>query len=151
MSAKFGVWRCCLGAAAILSLSLLWGLVSPGAQEARFFRIGAAATSGTFFEIGGVIASAISKPDGAPPCDHGGNCGVPGLVAVTQATQGSVENLRMIGTGQIESGIAQSDVVSWAFAGTGIFAADGPMTSLRVIASLFRENLQLVVRGDSSI
>jgi len=151
MSAKFGVWRCRLGAAAILSLSLLWGLVSPGAQEARFFRIGAAATSGTFFEIGGVIASAISKPFGAPPCDHGGNCGVPGLVAVTQATQGSVENLRMVGNGQIESGIAQSDIASWAYDGKGIFADEGPIKNLRAIANLFPERLQIVVRNDSSI
>jgi len=151
MSTKFGAWYCVPGVIAFFTCALFCEIGFSQAQESRFFRIGAAATSGTFFEIGGVIASAISKPDGAPPCDHGGNCGVPGLVAVTQATQGSVENLRMIGTGQIESGIAQSDVVSWAFAGTGIFAADGPITSLRVIASLFRENLQIVVRGDSSI
>src|SRR5215471_12342647 len=149
MSAKFGFGSC--PQPAVFVLVLLWGLASPSGQEARFFRIGAAATSGTFFEIGEVIASAISKSAGSPPCEHGGNCGVPGLVAVTQATQGSVENLRMIATGQIESGIAQSNIVSWAYAGTGIFAADGPMTSLRVIANLFREKLQLVVRGDSSI
>jgi TRAP transporter TAXI family solute receptor len=125
--------------------------VSPNAQEGQFFRIGAAATSGTFFEIGGVIASAISKPAGSPPCEHGGSCGVSGLVAVTQATQGSVENLRMVAGGQIESGIAQSDIVSWAYAGTGIFATDGPLRNLRAVASLFPESLQLVVRDDSAI
>ena len=151
MSVKLGVWSCRPGPAAIFVLVLLWGLASPRGQEARFFRIGAAATSGTFFEIGGIIAGAISKSAGSPPCEHGGNCGVPGLVAVTQATRGSVENLRMIAAGQIESGIAQSDIVSWAYAGTGIFAADGPMKNLRAIASLFPESLQLVVRGDSSI
>ena len=95
------------------------------AQEAHFFRIGAAATAGSFFEIGGVLATAISKPAGSLPCEQGGSCGVPGLVAVAQATQGSVENLRMVGSDQIESGIAQSDIVSWAFAGTGVFADDG--------------------------
>src|SRR5689334_24433710 len=151
MSAKFRVWWCGLGAAAMFVLSLVLGRVSPSAQEGHFFRIGAAATSGTFFEIGAVIASAISKPVGSPPCEHGGNCGVPGLVAVTQATQGSVENLRMVGAGRIESGIAQSDIVSWAYAGTGIFAADGPLKNLRAIASLFPESLQLVVRDDSGI
>jgi uncharacterized protein len=151
MSAKLGVWSGRPGPVAVFVLILLWGIASPSGQEARFFRIGAAATSGTFFEIGGVIASAISKSAGSPPCDHGGNCGVPGLVAVTQATQGSVENLRMVAAGQIESGIAQSDIVSWAYAGTGIFTADGPMTNLRAIASLFPESLQLVVGGDSSI
>ena len=151
MSAKFGVWWCGPVAAAIFVLCLLSGHVSSSAQQGQFFRIGAAATSGTFFEIGGVIAGAISKPAGSPPCEHGGNCGVPGLVAVTQATQGSVENLRMVAAGQIESGIAQSDIVSWAYAGTGIFAAAGPLKNLRAIASLFPESLQLVVRDDSAI
>ena len=154
MPTRIGAWWCGLGVAGIVALALLLGLAAPGvpsAQDARFFRIGAAATSGSFFEIGGIIASAISKPPGSPPCGHGGNCGVEGLVAVTQATQGSVDNLRMIGSGQIESGIAQSDIVSWAYAGKGIFAAEGPISELRAIASLFPENLQLVVRGDSAI
>lgn len=151
MSARFGVWWCGPGVAAIFVLGLVCGLGAASAQDARFFRIGAAATSGTFFEIGGVIAAAISKPAGSPPCEYSGSCGVPGLVAVTQATQGSVENLRMIAAGQIESGIAQSDIVSWGYAGTGIFAADGPFKNLRAIASLFPENLQLVVRADSPI
>jgi TRAP transporter TAXI family solute receptor len=151
MAAKSGVWRWGPGGAALLVLGAVWGLASPSAQDTQFFRIGAAATSGTFFEIGGVIASAISKPAGSPPCERGGNCGVPGLVAVTQATQGSVENLRMIAAGQIESGIAQSDIAGWAYAGAGIFAADGPIKDLRAIASLFPENVQFVVRGDSPI
>jgi TRAP transporter TAXI family solute receptor len=141
----------CLGAVTVFFLVLLCSLAASSGQEARFFRIGAAATSGSFFEIGGAIASAISKSADSPPCEHGGSCGVPGLVAVTQATQGSVENLRMIASGQIESGIGQSDVAGWAYAGTGVFASDGPMKSLRAIASLFSESLQLVVRGDSSI
>jgi TRAP transporter TAXI family solute receptor len=151
MQVWFGVRRGGAAAVAIIAFGLLWTRAFPSAQETRFFRIGAAATSGTFFEIGGVIASGISKPVGSPPCGRGGNCGVEGLVAVTQATQGSVENLRMIGSGQIESGIAQSDIVSWAYAGTGIFAADGPLKELRAIASLFPESLQLVVRAESPI
>jgi len=147
----FDVRWCGPCAAAAVVLSLLWGALSAGAQEARFFRIGAASTSGTFFEIGGVIASAISKPAGSQPCERGGSCGVPDLVAVAQATQGSVENLRMIGSGQIESGIAQSDIASWGYAGTNIFAAGGPIRQLRAVASLFPESLQLIVRAGSPI
>jgi TRAP transporter TAXI family solute receptor len=149
MSAKVSVWWYGAGVAAFLVLGL--SCASPSAQDAQFFRIGAAATSGTFFEVGGVIASAISKPAGSPPCEHGGNCGVPGLVAVTQATQGSVDNLRMVAAGQIESGIAQSDIAGWAYAGTGIFAANGSMKRLRAIASLFPENVQLAVHRYGAI
>src|SRR6516165_2365187 len=135
--------------AALLVLGVLWRTAS--AEETRFFRIGAAATAGSFFELGGVLASAISKPAGSLPCEQGGNCGVPGLVAVAQATHGSVENLRLVASDQIESGIAQSDVVARAYAGTGIFAGQSPLRTLRAIASLFPESLHLVVRAQGPI
>jgi TRAP transporter TAXI family solute receptor len=136
---------------AIIVLCLLWRTIPASGQEARFFRIGAAATAGSFFEIGGVLASAISKPDGSLPCEQGGSCGVPGLIAVAQATQGSVENLRMVASDQIESGIAQSDVVRWAFTGTGVFADRGPVKKLRAIASLFPESIHVVVHAAGPI
>src|SRR5438132_10474170 len=99
----------CLAFAVVAVLALL-GRAAPGsAQEMPFFRIGAAATAGSFFEVGGVLASAISKPAASAPCEQGGSCGVPGLVAVAQATQGAVDNLRMIGSDQIESSIRQPD------------------------------------------
>src|SRR6516162_10268579 len=138
MFSRFGL--CCRSPLAAVTVALLlWPTTSAGAQEPRFFRIGAAATAGSFFEIGGVLAGVISKPADSLPCEEGGSCGVPGLVAVAEATQGSVDNLRMVASGQIESGIAQSDVVSSAFAGTGVFADEGPIKKLRAIASLFPE------------
>ena len=137
--------------AAVIVLGLLWRTAPASAQETQFFRIGAAATAGSFFEIGGVLASAISKPADSLPCERGGSCGVTGLVAVAQATQGSVENLRMVASDQIESGITQSDVVGWAYTGTGIFASEGPMKKLRAIASLFPESLHLVVNAAGPI
>ena len=108
----------------VVIVLLVWRTIPGSAEEANFFRIGAAATAGSFFEIGGVLASAISKPVDSPPCEEGGSCGVPGLIAVAQATEGSVQNLRMVASDQIESGIAQSDVVSWAFAGTGVWTGE---------------------------
>src|SRR5712692_6807980 len=91
------------------------------AQEPRFFRIGTAATGGSFFEIGGIVAGAISSPAEGPACDRGGSCGVRGLVAVAQATPGSIENLRLINAGQIESGFAQADLAGWAYTGVNVF------------------------------
>jgi len=101
------------------------GLAANG-PEPRFIRIGTAATGGSFFAIGGLVASAISSPQGGPPCGHGGSCGVPGLVAVAQATPGSIENLRMINNAQIDSGFAQADLAAWAYHGTKIFTEAGP-------------------------
>jgi TRAP transporter TAXI family solute receptor len=165
-----GRWACGLGIALAILAALLPGARS--ADEPRFFRIGTAATSGTYFLIGGVLAGAISKPAGTRDCERGGSCGVAGLVAVAQATQGSIENLLAIGAGTMESGFAQSDLALWAYTGKGIpgsprcrGAADthaapsgtqllknrGPIDTLRVIAALFPESVQIVVRADGPI
>jgi TRAP transporter TAXI family solute receptor len=141
-------WRG-LACASLLFLVLPASAVAQ--TETRFFRIGAASTGGSFFEIGGIVASAISSPVEGSACGTGGECGVPGLVAVAQATQGSMENLRLINSGQLESGFAQADLATMAYSGTGAFADDGPMPRLRVIASLFPEALHIVVRVDSPI
>src|SRR6266851_6769686 len=121
------------------------------AEEPRFFRIGTAATGGSFFEIGGIVAGAISSPADGPPCGHGGSCGVRGLVAVAQATPGSIENLRLINGGQLESGFAQADLAGWAYTGVNVFAEAGPLRGLRAIASLFPEAAHLVVLAESPI
>jgi len=133
----------------LLFLALLSG--ADAQTEPRFFRIGAASTGGSFFEIGGIVASAISSPVEGSACATGGGCGVPGLVAVAQATQGSMENLRLINTKQLESGFAQADLAAMAYSGTGAFAEEGAMPRLRAIASLFPETLHVVVRVDSPI
>jgi TRAP transporter TAXI family solute receptor len=119
--------------------------------ETRFFRIGTAATGGSFFEIGAVVASAISSPVEGAPCAKSGDCGVPGLVAVAQATQGSVDNARLVANGQLDSGFVQADLAAMAYTGTGPFADDGPAHRLRAIASLFPEAMHIVVRFDSPI
>src|SRR5439155_4887575 len=118
------------------------------AEEPRFFRIGTAATGGSFFEIGGLVASAISSPADGPPCGRGGSCGVRGLVAVAQATPGSIENLRMINSGQLESGLAQADLAGWAYKGSNLFTEAGPLSRLRAIARLLPEAAHLVLRPD---
>jgi uncharacterized protein len=135
----------------ILAIALLAGGAVRATEELRYFRIGTAATTGTYFQIGGVIANAISKPPGSRDCDRGGSCGVPGLVAVAQATQGSVENVDAVASGRLESALAQSDVAFWAYSATGLFKGKPPLTKLRAIAALFPESVHVVVRADGAI
>ncbi len=71
--------------------------------------------------------------------------------AVAQATPGSIENLRLINSGQLESGFAQADLAGWAYIGAKVFAESGPLRQLRAIASLFPEAAHLVVRAESPI
>ena len=115
---RSGTSRILTGLVALAAVGLT---LSALADEPRFFRIGTAGTTGTYFQIGGILASAISSPPGSPNCQRGGNCGVPGLIAVAQATQGSVENVDLIGRAQLESALSQADIASWAFHGTGIY------------------------------
>ena len=76
---------------------------------------------------------------------------MPGLVAVAQSTQGSVENVEAIASGALESALVQADIVYWAYHGTGLFQDQGPLGNLRAIANLFPSTVHIVVRGDSFI
>jgi TRAP transporter TAXI family solute receptor len=162
-------------AAVLLAIGVLAPHAATAIEELRFFRIGTAATTGTYFQIGGVLASAISKPPGSRDCERGGSCGVPGLVAVAQATQGSIQNILQVSARQLESALSQSDVAYWAYTGTSLatpqlrckqpHAAEnvsrnsgmallknrGPVQNLRAITALYPENVHVVVRGDGPI
>jgi TRAP transporter TAXI family solute receptor len=121
------------------------------AQAPQFFRIGTGSAGGTYYPIGGIIANAISCPPGAPCNTAGATDGVPGLVAVAQATQGSVQNVNLIQSGNAESGFTQADVMHWAYTGTGLFEGRPKLDRLRFIAHLFPEHIHAVVRRDSPI
>jgi len=121
------------------------------ANQLSFFRIGTGSTGGTYFPIGGLIANAVSNPPGSRPCDKGGSCGVPGLIAVAQSTKGSVDNVDAIAAGTLESGLCQADVAYWAYHGTGVYKKKGRVESLRAIANLYPESVHLLVRADSGI
>jgi uncharacterized protein len=136
-----------------LIVLLIFGLGTGSvmAQEMKFFRIGTGGTGGTYYPIGGLIAHAISNPPGSRPCEEGGSCGVPGLVAIAQSANGSVANINAISSGTLESGFAQSDVAFWAYTGTGIYADRGPIDTLAAITSLYPESIHLVARQGAGI
>ncbi|HYC05178.1 MAG TPA: TAXI family TRAP transporter solute-binding subunit [Azospirillaceae bacterium] len=117
----------------------------------RFFQIGTGTTGGTYFPIGGIIANAISNPPGSRECERGGSCGVPGLIAVAQATSGAVENVEGIRDRRFESGMVQADIAYASWRGEGAFKAEQPFAELRAIANLYTETIHLVVRADGPI
>jgi TRAP transporter TAXI family solute receptor len=133
-----------LAAAAVLSLPV-------AAQDLKFLRIGTGSISGVYFPVGGLIASAISHPPGESLCGQGGSCGVPGLVAVAQASRGSVANVRHIAVGRIESALVQADVAYFAVKGMGVFAGAKAVPGLRAVANLYPEAIHVVVRRNSRI
>ncbi|WP_374273219.1 TAXI family TRAP transporter solute-binding subunit [Paenirhodobacter enshiensis] len=129
------------------------GMMAQGAlaQEMHFFRIGTGGTAGTYYPIGGLIANAISNPPGSRPCDQGGSCGVPGLIATAVASNGSVGNVNAIAGGSLEAGFSQSDVAYWAQTGTGLWDGKTPVEKLRLIANLYPESIHLIARKDAGI
>ena len=138
----------------LLAAAAVFGLALPGlaqAQAPQFFRIGTGSAGGTYYPVGGVLANAISCPPGAPCGEGGGTAGVPGLVAVAQATQGSLQNINMVQSGNAESGFVQSDISHWGFTGTGLFEGRAKTDRVRFLAHLFPEHIHATVRRDSGI
>ncbi len=144
--------RSALAGAAFLPLAApLFSRLAHAQQDITFFRILTGGTVGTYFPIGGLIANAISNPPGSRPCNEGGSCGVPGLVATSVASNGSVANVAAIAAGSAQSGFVQSDIAHWAYNGTGIYQGRPKVDVLRAIANLYPESIQLVVRKGSGI
>ncbi len=113
------------------------------AQEMKFWRIGTGGAGATYYPIGGLIANAISNPPGSRPCDKGGSCGVPGLVAIAVSTNASVANVNAVDAGQLDAGLAGAQSVVQGYKGEGKFEGSAKK-NLRAIANLFPEDMHLV-------
>ena len=120
------------------------------AQSPTFFRIGTGSAGGTYFPIGGTIANGISSPPGSRPCDQGGQCGVPGLIAIAQSTTASVFNNAAVQNGELEMGMAAADVTRSMYLGEGKFEGK-PHEKLRIVANLYPEDLHLVLPKGKTI
>ena len=132
--------------AMVIAVLALAGVAATASETITFFRIATGGVGGTYYPVGGLIAQAISNPPGSRPCDKGGSCGVPGLVAVAQSAHGSVANIAAVAAGDVESAFTQSDIAYWAHTGTGIYLKSGKVEGLRAIAALYPESIHLVAR-----
>lgn len=140
------------GIAGVFALALVaatgFGTVNVWAQRISF-AIATGPSSGTYFPVGEAIAGLVSHPPGAD-CARASVCGPEGLIATAQTSAGSAANVVAVNSGRVDSALAQSDVVAEAVNGTGQFAGR-KQTHIRIIASLFPEDIHLVVRRKSRI
>lgn len=128
------------------------GAAAVAADTVRIsFQIATGSTSGTFFPVGEAIAGLISHPPGVNRCEVANVCGPAGLIVSARTSNGTVDNLLSVNDGDVESGLAQSDVIAAAVKGTGPFKAKGKQSHLRVIASLFSEDVHLVASDKAKI
>jgi uncharacterized protein len=111
--------RALTGAAALAVAAVLTG----GGVEAqqKTLSIGTGGTGGVYYPLGGAIANVLSK--------H-----LPGVQATAEVTGGSVDNLKLIGSGQSEIGFSMADAALDAMKGEDKFKGGKvPLQTLLVV------------------
>ena len=159
MKYRFAALISMAGFSALVLAALVWSASRIAADTAPAgmgagrisFQIATGSTAGTFFPVGEAIAGLISHPRGVDRCDAANICGPAGLIVSARTSEGAVDNLMAVDRGDVESGLAQSDVIAAAVKGDGPFHRLGPQKHVRVIASLFSEQVHLVVSAKSKI
>jgi len=119
---------------AIAALGFGIASVTANAQE---LRIGTASQGGAFYPVGQAISTLV------------GNY-AEGLTMVPVVTQGSVENPRLVNSGEVDIAITNNNLAVLANKGVGPYAKTGPM-ELRAIGSLHFSVLHMMTLEDSPI
>jgi uncharacterized protein len=137
-----------LGLFAYAANSIAQGFDSP---QRVAFQISTGSTTGSYFPVGQLLAQLVSHPPGVGRCQTADICGPAGLIVSTRASEGSIANVLAVNSGNVSSGIAQTDVVALAVAGKGPFTRTGPAKQLRVIANLYGEDIHLLAAKNANI
>lgn len=106
------------------------------ASAASYISIATGGTSGTYYPIGGAIASAVTKA---------------GKIQCTAETgNASVANANLIATKSIEVAMVQNDITYWAVNGELMFQGK-PLKNIRTIAALYPEHVHVVLAKNSGV
>lgn len=105
-----------------------------------FITIGTGGVTGVYYPAGGAICRLINKDRK----DHKIRCSV-------ESTGASVYNVNSIRSGELDFGIAQSDVVYRAYRGQAEFKKTGADKNLRTVFALYPEVFTIVARADKNI
>ncbi len=116
----------------ICVLCLIFSLCACGSgaakKEALTFTTGG--ETGTYYAFGSVIAQYVTANSD---------------LSVTAITgNGSQANVEDMDAGSVQLAFCQSDVMSYAYSGTNLFAESGPVGSFSVVGALYMEQVQIV-------
>jgi uncharacterized protein len=124
---------------AALGAALLGG-PAPAAAQQKFVTIGTGGVTGVYYAVGGAICRLVNKDRKA----YGIRCSV-------ESTGGSGFNVNSIKAGELDFGMAQSDVGYHAVKGTGPFKDGGAFADLRSVFSVHPEPFTVVARKEAGI
>ncbi|WP_084327716.1 TAXI family TRAP transporter solute-binding subunit [Salinarimonas rosea] len=127
-------------AAATMALAIGGASTGAAAQQQQFVSIGTGGVTGVYYPVGGAICRLMNQTRR----DHGIRCSV-------ESTGGSVYNVNAIRGGDLDFGVAQSDVHYQAFSGEGRFAEQGAQENLRSVFSLHPEPFNVLARAEAGI
>ncbi|SMC78221.1 TAXI family TRAP transporter solute-binding subunit [Primorskyibacter flagellatus] len=113
--------------------------MAPAAMAQDFITIGTGGVTGVYYPTGGAICRLVNKGRK----DHGIRCSV-------ESTGGSVYNVNTIRAGELEFGVAQSDIQYNAYEGVEQFDGE-PFEGLRSVFSIHPEPFTVVARADAGI
>ncbi|HEX4928783.1 MAG TPA: TAXI family TRAP transporter solute-binding subunit, partial [Burkholderiales bacterium] len=123
-----------IGAAAVaLAIS-----VPAAAAEQKFVTIGTGGITGVYYAVGGAVCRLVNKDR----AKHGLRCSV-------ESTGGSVYNVNTIKAGELDFGLAQSDVQYQSYHGTASFKQS--YQDLRAVFSVHPEPFTVVARKEANI
>jgi uncharacterized protein len=123
-----------------LCAAVATALLAPEAfAQQKYLTIGTGGVTGVYYAAGGAICRLVNKDR----AKHGIRCSV-------ESTGGSVFNVNTIKAGELDIGVAQSDVQYNALKGIGQFK-EGPYGDLRAVMSLHPEPFTVLARKESNI
>jgi TRAP transporter TAXI family solute receptor len=121
-----------------LCAAVLGAMLAPATlAQQKFITIGTGGVTGVYFSAGGAICRLVNKER----AKHGTRCAV-------ESTGGSVFNINTIKAGELDFGVAQSDVQYNAARGLGQFKEAGANEELRAVMSLHPEPFTVVARKE---
>ena len=112
---------------------------APAQAQQKYMTIGTGGVTGVYYAAGGAICRLVNKDRKV----HGFRCSV-------ESTGGSVFNVNTIKAGELDLGVAQSDVHFNAAKGLGQFQKDGAYTELRAVMSLHPEPFTVLARKEAN-
>ena len=106
------------------------------AQAQQQWVIATGGTGGVYYPLGGGLANILGKS-------------IPGVVVTAQVTGGSVDNLRLLGTGKAQIGFTQVDAAWDAVEGKDKFASG--KLNIKALAVLYPNHMHVVTTASTKI